>query len=1095
MPHVVAGRRVFMSIQSVLPRAVRWVALLIAGSVLPCAAMADDGASGGEPSDLAPVALACDGMTDPVGIDSAPTHLSWKLVGDGRDLRQTAWEILVASSTEALARGEGDRWRSGRVEGDDQFNVPYGGRALKSAERVFWKVRVWDAHGHASGWSAPASWTMGLLTPADWTARWIALPESLNYVRSKLGYHSQETKNQAETKWIQIDLGAEVPVAAVRLHALRHTVPERIGFPDRFKVEVSDEPSFREPAVLADYTAGDYPNPWATLVEIPGRRSSGRYVRLTATKLNLRDGVAFLALSQVEVISHGKNVAVRKPVTASDSWERDSWSAGSVVDGLGVPESNPLANRTVLLRRDFTVKPGLKRALLFSCGLGQSDVWVNGKRPDASLLTPGWTNTARTCLYDSRDVTAQLSPGANALAFCLAGGMYNVQEGRYVKFVTPFRPLIALAQLRLEYADGSVELVKTDDSWRAAPGPATFANMYGGEDYDARAEPLGWRRAGFSEKTWAKAAVVDGPGGILRGASHSSPAFVAHETLKPVSSKTIRSGVSVYDLGQNASIMLRLRVRGVAGSRVKVIPAELTREDGTVDRSSCSHGDVEASWNYTLTGAPGGESWEPDFFYHGSRYLQVELTSPSGRLPTVEAIEGVVVHSDSPAVGEFACSNELFNRIRLLVRWAQRSNLAHVLTDCPHRERLGWLEQYHLNGPSLRYEFDLGRLYAKTFQDMDDSQLANGLVPSIAPEYIAFPGDFRDSPEWGSAIVLAAWQQYVWTGDDSVLRRHFPAMEKYVAYLGSRAQEDIVSYGLGDWYDVGPGRPGYAQLTPIPLTATAIYFECNRTLSQIAERIGRTDDARRYAAASERIKAAFNRRFFNNAVGSYATGSQTALAMPLALDLVAPDFRKNVVTQLVREVEARDHAITAGDVGYRYLLRALAEAGRSDVIVAMTNQSDKPGYGYQLAHGCTSLTEAWNADPRSSQNHFMLGQIMEWFYHDLAGLAPDPAQPGFKRIVFHPQPVDGVEWARASHETPRGRASVSWRRDAKRFVLRAEVPANATGEVWIPTSVPQLVEESGEPAVNRPGLRLLRVQEGYAVFAVGSGQYDFAAPR
>ncbi len=459
----------------------------------------------------------------------------------------------------------------------------------------------------------------------------------------------------------------------------------------------------------------------------------------------------------------------------------------------------------------------------------------------------------------------------------------------------------------------------------------------------------------------------------------------------------------------------------------------------------------------------------------------------------MESLESVVVHSDSPAAGEFACSSELFNRIRTLVRWAQRSNLAHVVTDCPHRERLGWLEQYHLNGPSLRYETDLTRLFAKTFADMADAQRPDGLVPDIAPEYVVFDQGFRDSPEWGSAIVLAAWQHFVWTGDDRPLRRNYEATRRYVAYLAARAEGDIVSHGLGDWYDRGPGPPGYSQLTPIPLTATAIYGEDTQALARIATRLGRTEDARAYAAAGERIRSAFNRRFFDPATATYATGSQTAQAMPLVLDLVPEGQRSRVLEALVEDVRRHGNATTAGDVGYRYVLRALAEGNRSDVIFDMNHQTDKPGYGYQLARGATSLTEAWDAGPRSSQNHFMLGQITEWFYGDLAGLAPMAEFPGFARVRVRPQPVPGVTWVRAAHESPRGRVAVSWRREGTAFILEVELPPNVSGEVWVPASDTGDVQEGGRPAREVPGVRFVGQDGGRFKFEVGSGRYSFSS--
>lgn len=1048
-------------------------------------------------SEIVLAELRCDGMTDPLGIDSHPPRLSWQLRGNARSQRQTAWQVLVAASPEALARNVGDVWDSGKVMSDTQLFVPYAGRALRSAEQVFWKVRVWDAHREAAAWSSPATWTCGVLKASDWKAEWITDAELLRWTRTYQGFRSEETKARDAQKWIQVDLGEVRRIDQVKLDALLHSEPELLGFPERFRLEVSDDPKFSLKTLIADQTRVDYPNPRAQQIELPARGVKARYVRLTATQLRQTDGVGCLALSQLQVISQGKNVAAGAKASASDSWERDGWSVHAAVDGLGAPRSNPRANTTLLVRREFQVGRELKRALAFVSGLGHYELAVNGTRVGQGMLTPGWTAHHKTRLYDTYDLTALLKPGANAAGFCLGGGMYNVQEGRYVKFTTPFRPLMVLAQLRLEYADGTVEDVVTDKNWRVAQGPITFSNVYGGEDYDARLEPSGWAGGGFKDEAWAQAVPAPKFAGQLAGASQGAPPLIAHEAFKPVTVKTLRPGVRVYDFGQNASIMPRLRVRGAAGARVKLIPSELVREDGSIDRASCAPGGGESYWSFTLAGGAQIEEWFPKFFYHGGRYLQVELTAPKGgKLPIVESLESVVVHSDSAAAGEFSCSNELFNRIRTLVRWAQRSNLSHVITDCPHRERLGWLEQYHLNGPALRYEFDLTRLFSKCFQDMADSQLPNGLVPDIAPEFVRFGGGFRDSPEWGSALILAAWQQYVWTGDDAPLRKHFAGMARYAAYLESRSENNIVSHGLGDWYDLGPKPPGTAQLTPIPVTATAIYYESIRTLALIAAQLGKTEESARYAAKAETVREAFNRRFFNTVTSTYATGSQTAQAMPIVLGLVAPEHRDDILTRLIDDIQSRGNAVTAGDVGYRYVLRALAQEGRSDVVYAMNNQSEKPGYGYQLAKGCTSLAEAWTADRSSSQNHFMLGQIIEWLYQDLVGLAPDPSRPGFKHVIIRPHPVEGMEWARGRYQSPRGPIAVLWRKAERQFFLRTEIPPNVSAEVWIPAKPNDIIEESGEPATRRPGVRLERMQTDYAVFSVESGDFDFSVrPR
>jgi hypothetical protein len=586
--------------------------------------------------------------------------------------------------------------------------------------------------------------------------------------------------------------------------------------------------------------------------------------------------------------------------------------------------------------------------------------------------------------------------------------------------------------------------------------------------------------------------VTAGPGGKLRGTASTSPPIREQGVLTPVAINEVREGVSVYDLGQNASLMIRLKVRGPEGSSVRIIPAELVRNNGSVDRGSAGGGD--AYWDYTLAGDPEGEMWEPRFFYHGARYLEVRLSpaSEGGEPPVVEELEGVIVHSDSPPAGEFSCSFELFNRTRDLIRWAQRSNMAHVLTDCPHRERLGWLEQYHLHGPSLRYEWDLDRLYAKTLQDMSDAQTESGLVPDIAPEYVVFPGGFRDSPEWGSAAVIVPWQQYEWTGDTKLLQHYYDVMRRYVDYLGSTAEGHIVDHGLGDWYDIGPKAPGLAQLTPVALTATAFYYQDTIILARAADLLGKADEATRLHHLASEIRTAFNKRFFDASKGSYATGSQTAQAMPLVMGLVEPDQRERVIAAMVRDVN--ESGLTAGDIGHRYLLRALADAGRSDVIFELHSQTETPGYGYILNAGATSLTEAWAARRGNSQNHFMLGHITEWFYHDLAGIQPDPSGPGFKRVNIRPAPVGDVEWVQARYDSVRGPIESSWKRKGDAFELAIEIPPNVTATVHLPTDSARDVTESGQPIDGRDDLRVVQEENNEVLVEVGSGRYNFRSP-
>jgi len=759
----------------------------------------------------------------------------------------------------------------------------------------------------------------------------------------------------------------------------------------------------------------------------------------------------------------------------------------------------------LLLRRDVAVKKQLRRALLNISGLGIYMLFVNGGKASDDLLQPGWTNYKKTVLYQTYDITSLLKEGAmNAIGLSLAHGIYDITDApddRYVKFRQSFGPLQAIAQLRLEYADASTEIIGTDESWQAAPSPVTFENFFAGEDYDARLEAKGWDSPGFENGAWKDAAATSGPGGALRGLSCAAPPIRMQDVLAPVKVTTPKPGVIIYDFGQNASMMPRLAASGDAGASVRIIPSELLGKNGLADRASCTQDGVRpAWWQYTFKGG-GGETWFPQFFYQGARYLQVELipAKKGGLLPTVEKIESVVIHSSSRPVGGFSCSSELFNRTYALVRWAQRSNMMSVMTDCPHRERLPWLEQTHLNGPSLRYNFEMAPLLAKMVDDMADSQLDNGFIPNIAPEYfMAQPNitdSFRNSPEWGSAFVIVPWQQYQFTGDASLLRRHYAAMKRYVAFLAATSKKNIVHTGLGDWYDLGPKPPWGSQLTPPALTATAFYYYDNWILARVAELLDKPGDAREFINRAAEIRAAFNDEFFHADAGVYATGSQTANAIPFVMGLAPEDQGPRLLDAIVADVRRRGNSLTSGDVGYRYLLRALAEGGRSDVIFDMNSQSERPGYGMMLKKGATSLTEKWDAGVGKfgSQNHFMLGQINEWFFHDLAGIAPDPARPGFKRIIVRPRPVGDITWAKASYDSVRGKISSEWKRTGGRFQLAVVIPAGSTATVCMPARRADAVNESGVPASHAPGVKLLREELGLAVFEVASGHYDFSS--
>ena len=561
------------------------------------------------------------------------------------------------------------------------------------------------------------------------------------------------------------------------------------------------------------------------------------------------------------------------------------------------------------------------------------------------------------------------------------------------------------------------------------------------------------------------------------------------ETLRPVSVKATTPGVLLYDFGQNASGVVRLRVRGEGGRTVTLTPSELLTPDGRPNQKASGE---PYRWTYTLRGG-GEEAWEPRFTYYGFRYVQVEGAVPAGAdgpagLPRVVSIEMAHTRNSAPETGTFETSLPLFNRIDGLVRWAVRSNLASVVTDCPHREKLGWLEQTYLMGDAVHFDHDLFGLYRKQVADVVDAQAEDGLVPDIAPEYVEFEGGFRDSPEWGGAGVILPWLVYRWYGDRDTLERAWPTMKRYVDYLGTKAEGRILSHGLGDWYDLGPRFPGEAQLTPKAVTATATWFRCLRVATEAARVLGHPGDAARYEALAEEVRAAFNRTFFDPKTATWSTGSQTALAMPLVVGLAPDGEEGRVLESLVRRIEKDGRALTAGDIGFHYVVEALSSAGRGDLLFAMNAREDVPGYGFQLKKGATALTESWAALEEVSNNHLMLGHLVRWFYSGLLGIDQAEGSVGYASLVLKPQVVEGLEWARGEYRSPRGRIASSWRKEPGRLVLEFEVPVNATAELHLPAAGGARILESGRALEGREDVAVRSRTEERAVVALGSGR-------
>lgn len=1048
---------------------------------MPLAAFAIAVQGSSVPAPLHPDRLRCEALLNPLGVDVARPRLSWIVVSDRMGQRQTAFRLRVASDPRRLASGRPDLWDSGRTASDETRDIVYRGRPLKPGQRVFWNVQVWDKDDRPSRPSAPATWTTHLIGDPSWKPRWIGMFDR-PFPRKGIGYHASEAKSLDETKWVQVDLGRPTPLDSIVLDRVRNHLEYPVfGFPVRYKVEGSNDPDMRGATTFLDHTGADDDPSRPEPVKIPAQGAKVRYIRVTATRLFRRkDGVGCFALAEIEARSGGKDVAVGKPVTAQDSVEHDGWTREALTDGWGDESGMPI---TLLLRKEAILAKPIRRAVAYVSGLGQYQFRINGRKAGQDWITPGWTQYRKSVLVDAYDVTGLLHPGRNAFAFHLGNGMYDMRtDTRGSQQTNSLGIAKALCRIRIEYADGTVGYVDSDGTWSCAPGPETYSGVFGGEDWDARLEPEGWDRPGFAGK-WRSALVVTPPEGKLRGVTHAAPPMRVAEVRTPAAATRPKPDTLVLDLGQNAPYVPRIQVRGPRGSTLRMWPAEMLKPDGTVEQSTMRAGKLAS---YTL-GGKGVETWNPVFWYVGSRYWQVQAFDPAGRpidpSRLLRKFQGLLVHGSEPPAGTFECSSALFNRTAEIVRWAMLSNFASVISDCPHREKSGWLEQDQLNAPGLMYCFDMSAMFRKVVDDMHDTQLPNGMVPTMAPEYFIYDGGFRDSIEWGGTYLFLPRYMRDWYANDGLIGEHYDAMRRYVEYLRTVAKDGILSNGLGDW-DGGGNDPR----TPVAITDTAYYYLAAKTLSEFAGSLGKAEDARRYAGLAQAIRNRFRQTFFDPATGKVGTGSQSAQATALDLGLLDAADRPKAFAALMADVAAQHYAVSCGEVGHPSLLRVLAANGRSDVVAKIHSQTEKRGYGFQIEKGLTTLAETWDAATWASLNHFMLGHIVEWFYADLAGIRPDPAKPGFRGFVVQPQPVPRVTWAKATYDSIRGKIACSWKIEGGRIALDVTVPANTTATIWVPTNGNATVREGAagaRPAGRRPG---------YQGFAVVSGRFRFEAP-
>jgi alpha-L-rhamnosidase len=828
-----------------------------------------------------PVNLRVNYSVKPICVDNRAPFFSWQIDDAGMGAKQTAWQIIVATSPELLKEGKPDIWDSGKHLSSKNKQIAYNGAPLKSCSRYFWSVMVWDKDNHPGNFSEPEYFETAYLDPADWKGRWVTNTE--------------------------------------------------------------DTASYYSP-----------------------------YIR-------------------------------------------------KVIEARGKPI----------------------RATAFVAGIGYHELYVNNKKVSNTFLEPGYTRFDRRTLYLTYDITDFLTNGKNCLGVILGNGWYNVQTKAVWYFdKAPWRksPRL-LMNVRLQYADGAVEFISTDESWKFSDGPIRFNSVYGGEEYDARLEKENWSSVEFDDSKWQNVLITNSPGGIL--SAQVSPSIKVIRTIKPVNVFRIQNGKYLFDMGENFAGISRLQIQGKEGTKITMRFGERINPDKTLDSKLISEhmriaaGEHPFQTDYYILKGKGREFYVPHFTYHGYQYIEV-TTEPAVEL-TKDNMEGLFLSTGTDETGSFSCSNELINKLYSAAIQSYRSNFYSIPTDCPQREKNGWTGDAQISCETGLWNFDGIEAYRKWLQDLRDEQRPIGELPGIVPTS-GWGYQWGNGPAWDSALPIIAWELYQYYGDTSVLSENYEAIKRYVDYLGTRTKDGILTIGLGDWVSI--------TKTPVEITSTGYYYYDALTLSRMAGILGKAEDRRTYAALSEKVKTIFNKTFFNDSTNHYYTQTQTALSCALYQGLAPKQAVEETVTDLLKQVEGKNFHPDFGLLGSKYVLNALHNSGYDEIAFKMLNSTEYPGWGNWIAKGATSLFEDWAG--ANSLNHIFLGDFTSWYFKALGGINIDPGNPGFDSFLLKPSFIKQLSFVKCSYNSVNGNIISAWKRGNGLINWQVVIPANTNASLIIP---------------------------------------------
>ncbi len=1037
------------------------------------------------------VALQCEYLPNPLGIDETSPRLSWRIETGERAQSQSAYRIIVASAESKLGEKGADLWDSGKIGSHDTSSIVYGGKPLTSGQRCYWKVCVWDKNGKKSDWSKPAFWTMGLLQQSDWRGEWIG------YDKMREASSTEAPMEGAKWIWFGGDKGPDFPKAKRYFMSTLH-IPSGVtvksaelylGCDDKCIFNFNGE----------QVAQGDEDVHRARKIDLTPKIKSGDNM-IRAEVENTSKGPAGLIAKINVTTTDGKTITLNTDATWRSAKEGGSywhnrpikpkeWPVAQVVGDYGVGPWGKLKLTTVALppppylRTTFNVAKSVKHAMLYATALGTADLHVNGKRISDDRFTPGWTDYAKRVHYRAYDVTKNLQGGKNVLGAILADGWYSGYIGwGQVRNHYGKQPRFK-GQLQIEYNDGTSETIVTGPKWKSGTGPIRETDFLMGEMYDARLVKK-WDEANFDDSHWD--AVNTGAEVNPAIGAHPGPAVHVFEQIKPEKITEPKHGVYVFNLGQNFAGIVRLKVSGEAGQKITLRFAERLSPDGNVYTTNLRG--ARATDIYICRGG-GEETWEPRFTFHGFQY--VEITGLK-HAPNKDTITGLALSSDTPVAGEFNCSDLMLNRLHRNIYWTQRANFIDIPTDCPQRdERLGWMGDAQVYVRAATLNADVHAFFTKWLVDVEDGQRKDGQFPMVAPVKVA--GD-DGGPAWSDAGVICPWTIYEVYGDKRILEQHYNSMVKYIEFCKNRSTPDLLPpksfHCFGDWLNIKDD-------TTNTVIYTAYFAYSTKLLARAAEILGKTDDAAKYNNLFKGIKKAFNKAYVADN-GHIGNDTQTSYVLALAFDLLDGEKQTQAAERLVENIEKHGWHLSTGFIGTKSLMLTLAKIGRNDIAARLIHTDSFPSWGFSIKQGATSIWERWDGwtpdkgfqdAGMNSFAHYSFGAVYQWMVENLGGIRSDG--PAYNHIIIAPYHDGRISFADVAYQSIHGRIESHWKADDNKFILRVTIPPNTTATVFVPAKQADSVTEGGKPVSKSKEVKFVRMDKDAAVFEIGSGNYQF----